>query len=336
MNLEQEKILNQNLLMSPVSVQFEITEKCNLQCKFCYNSQQPVVCTNYREIIQRLVDENVMGIIITGGEPTLHPDFMKIVELCSLSFVKVQVQTNGIFLTKEIAKDLERLGIHSVNVSLHGSEFTNDRLTGVSGSYRAALAGIKNMLSTNVLLATNFVLTSENIFELPSHVDFMYDLGVKSFTLTRFTPTGIGRGSVFLEPSKKDLLNALEYANNKYTEDDTLSFLLANSIPRCVLPSHLKNHCNYCHYGSSRFYVDANGNLLMCGMSRVKIGNILENSIKEIKEQSQVYKNHVVGDSVPISCKSCADFHKCRGGCRAAALASSGSFSGKDPLVCDL
>jgi len=332
MKQEQEKFLLQNLDVSPVNVQLELTEACNLKCRFCYNSQQPILCSRYKNIIDRLESEKVMEIVLTGGEPMLHPDFIKIVELCSTKFIKVQIQTNGTHITKEMAKTLESFQVQSVNVSLHGFEETNDYLTGVKGSYKKALDGIKAMLSTNVMVVSNFVLTSKNISELPAHIDFLFNIGVKNFTLTRFSPTGVGSSSAFLNISKDELLLALEYINNKQKIEDGISFLLANSIPRCALPIHLYNHCNYCHFGASRFYIDVMGNVLVCGMSRVKLGNLLEDSFRSIKEKSQIYKDHITGESFPKECKVCSDFHLCRGGCRAAAISVSGSFSGPDPL----
>ena len=332
MNHEQEFFLLQNLDISPVNVQFELTEACNLKCRFCYNSQKPVLCNRYKDIINRLVDEKVMEIVLTGGEPMLHPDFIKIVEICSNKFSKVQVQTNGTHITQRMAKALEDFHVQSVNISLHGFEETNDYLTGVRGSYKKALDGIKAILSTDVMVVSNFVLTSKNISELPAHIDFLCNIGVKNFTLTRFSPTGIGGASTFLKISKDELLLSLEYINNKQKTEKGISFLLANSIPKCALPVHLYSYCNYCHFGASRFYLDIIGNILICGMSRVKLGNLLEDSIRSIKEKSQIYKDHITGESFPQECKDCADFRLCRGGCRATAISASGSFSGLDPL----
>ena len=80
--------------------------------------------------------------------------------------------------------------------------------------------------------------------------------------------------------------------------------------------------------------MDVHGNLLMCGMSRVKIGNILEDTLQNIKKSSVDFRNLVTGTGFPDECRNCQDFAKCRGGCRAAALACSGSYCGKDPLCC--
>ena len=107
--------------------------------------------------------------------------------------------------------------------------------------------------------------------------------------------------------------------------------MLANSVPYCALPEHLKHYSEYCHFGASRFYIDINGNVLMCGMSRLQIGNILNETFEEMKRKSKIYCNHVCGVDVPYYCKNCINFKKCRGGCRAAALACYNKIDGPDP-----
>ena len=271
--------------------------------------------------------------MLTGGEPMLNPNFLKIVEICSKKFAKVQVQTNGTCITKEIAKTMEAAGVHNVNISIHGSEKMHDYLTAVRGSYQKAINGVKEILKTDVGISTNFVLTSKNIGEFPWYVDHMYSLGVREFSLTRFTSPGVGVCSKFFNISREELLYILQYINDKHAENNELIFLLANSIPMSVLPNHLRHHCNSCHFGASGFYIDVYGNVMMCGMSRMKIGNLFEKSIKEIKAKSKVYIDYVLGKGVPVTCREeCKDFHLCRGGCRAAALFSSGSYEGSDPL----
>lgn len=331
-NNRREEVLNYCLSMSPVNVQLELTEACNLFCSFCYNSRNPIESTKYPQIIDKLCDEGVMEVVLTGGEPMMHRNFLQIAEECTKKFAKVQVQTNGTFISDDIAQKLQKFGVRGMNISIHGMEETHEKLTGVAGSYKKAIEGVKAVLKTNISLTTNFVVTALNIDEFPEHVERMYNLGVRVFSLTRFTPTGLGSKAKTLEISSQQLLDVLRYANQKHSQNNKINFLLANSIPLCALPDDLRNHCNYCHFGSSRFYIDVNGNVLMCGMSRVKIGNILESSIQDIKKNSNVYREHVTGAKIASPCANCRDFSVCRGGCRAAALASSGDYFGCDPM----
>ena len=154
-------LVQQNINMAPTRVELELTEQCNLTCSFCYNSQKPVVSGISERIINRLVDEGVLEIVLTGGEPMLHPRFEELLKLCCANFAKVMVQTNGTYITKEWAKMFSKIGVYGVNISLHGPERIHEELTKAEGSFDKAFAGLKNIVyeSRDVNVASNFVLT---------------------------------------------------------------------------------------------------------------------------------------------------------------------------------
>lgn len=328
---KMDQLLELNIGMSPTRVEIELTEQCNLFCKFCYNSQEPVVSSKYMEIIERLDKQNVLEVILTGGEPMLHPQFKEILHICCDRFTKTMIQTNGTLIDKAMADFIKDKDVFGVNVSLHGSKSVHEELTCVNGSYELAINAIKNLVERNVRVASNFVLTSANIHGLGDTIDLLYSIGLRELTLTRFTPTGVGGNNAYLSITIDQLLSSLKCVKEKMNKYKDLKIILANSVPYCGLTNELASFCEYCHFGISRFYIDVNGCVLMCGMSRITIGNVLENDFKCMKETSEIYKNHVLGQDVPEKCRNCPDFSICRGGCRAAALACSGEICGADP-----
>ena len=333
MQMENNRLLEINIGMNPTRVEVELTEQCNLKCKFCYNSQNPLISDKIFNIIERLHAFGVMEIILTGGEPVSHPLFMDILDKSCEYFDKVMVQTNGTLIDGETAKLLKSKGVYGVNISLHGGKELHEKLTLVDGSFEQAYKALELLTSYGVNTASNFVLTTENISDFPSTIRRLHDIGVNGMTLTRFTPTGIGADNAYLSISTDQIIEVLEQADSFLENCSNKNFyvLLANSVPYCALPKHLKHYSEYCHFGASRFYVDINGNVLMCGMSRLRIGNILSETFAEMKRESEIYCNHICGLDVPDYCKKCANFKMCRGGCRAAALACSDKIDGPDP-----
>lgn len=331
--MENNRLLEINIDMNPTRVEIELTEKCNLKCKFCYNSQNPLISDKIFDIIERLHKFGVMEIILTGGEPMSHPLFLGIFDRCCEYFDKVMVQTNGTMIDAEIVEVLKTRKVYGVNVSLHGGKESHEKLTMIDGSYEQAYEAIKLLTSHGINTASNFVLTSENISDFPATIKKLHDAGASGMTLTRFTPTGIGADNAYLSISRDDLIKVLEQADLflKHCSNNRFYVLLANSVPYCSLPTHLKHYSEHCHFGASRFYIDINGNVLMCGMSRLEIGNILNESFSEMKRKSHIYCNHICGLDVPTYCKKCANFKMCRGGCRAAALACFDNIDGPDP-----
>lgn len=332
--MNNNSLLEFNIAMNPTRVEVELTEYCNLKCKFCYNSQEHIVSNKIFNIIERLHDMGVIEIVLTGGEPLSHPQFNEILSKCSKCFQKVMIQTNGTLIDDAIIKFFQSNAVHCVNVSIHGEKKLHEKLTLVDGSYDKAYNALKSLISHRIKTISNYVLTSENISDFPHTIKNLHDIGVGGMTITRFTPAGVGAKNSSLMISSEQLISALEFADNfrKNCSNKNFFVLLANSVPYCALPKHLKHYCEYCHFGASRFYIDTKGNVLMCGMSRLPIGNILNEDFSEMKRKSIVYCEHVCGLDIPLQCKVCPNFKKCRGGCRAAALACSSKRDGFDPL----
>jgi radical SAM protein with 4Fe4S-binding SPASM domain len=328
-----KKLIELNINMDPVRVEFELTEQCNLLCTFCYNSRHPASSNIADDILEKLSRENVLEIVLTGGEPLLHPEFHNIFVRASALFQKAMVQTNGTFINEQTVEFLKKHKIHSVNVSLHGQKNVHEKLTAIPGCYDLAVSAIKHLLRYGIRTASNFVLTSQNITSFSETADMLYAMGLREMTLTRFTPAGFGAKNRELAVLIEDLISVLYIAKEKMAVHPDFNIILANSIPYCSLPIDLSCFCSYCHFGGSRFYIDIHGNVMMCGMSRITIGNILEMSFREIKERSDEYKAHIAGIDVPEVCGKCEHFEVCRGGCRAASYAYTNSISGRDPYM---
>lgn len=329
--MNNEKLLEYAISVNPTRIELELTERCNLSCKFCYNSQKPIDSTLSTKIISRLADENVPEIVLTGGEPLLHPQFETILSLCASLFQKTMIQTNGTLISDSVADMFVQHNVFEINISLHGSSTLHDALTQRIGSYENAINAIKRLNRRGVRVSSNFVMTKENAKGLVQNLTMLYDLGIRCMTLTRFTPTGFGSANSELALDRHEVIAAIYAADEFCKARKDMTLLLANSIPMCALPHNLMNYCEHCHFGASRFYVDIQGNVLMCGMSRLQIGNIIYHSFEEIKRGSAEFAAHISGNDVPQSCFSCMNFKQCRGGCRAAALAATGTTHGADP-----
>jgi uncharacterized radical SAM superfamily Fe-S cluster-containing enzyme len=87
----------------------EVTDHCNLQCPICYASSGPSRQTHRSlEQIERMLDAVVANeghpdvVQISGGEPTLHPDFFRILDLAKARPVQhLMLNTNGIRIARE-------------------------------------------------------------------------------------------------------------------------------------------------------------------------------------------------------------------------------------------
>lgn len=318
--------------MAPLLVQVELTEACNLKCKFCYNSQKPKYSDRIFDILETLSKQGVMQINLTGGEPLKHPMFFDVLEKACSLFPNVILLTNGSLMTKAILERLHTYDILSTNISIHGVSSHHDELTQVEGSFDASIAAIKYFIERDkILVASNFVLNACNLNQLESTISYLSAIGLKYMTITRFIPVGIGQSSPELELDRKKLIEAFEIIHKHNSLGKSPHIEVAEATPFCCLPTKYHYLANCCSYGFDRFYVDVNGDLLVCGLSRIPVGgNVLEKSLGQIKKESEVFQTFIVDEHLHEECKECGQLMNCRGGCRASALSNGGWKGSKD------
>ena len=108
---------------SPRHFSVELTNKCNIKCRFCYNdsnSDNYSFLKNPLELFHELKNNKVQVIELTGGEPFLHPEFLKIIDYCAKNFLITSVITNGTHLPEEFFRIAHDKNI-IVQVTLPGS-----------------------------------------------------------------------------------------------------------------------------------------------------------------------------------------------------------------------
>lgn len=318
--------------VAPLLVQVELTEACNLRCKFCYNSQKPRYNQRVFEMLDKLAEQGVMQINLTGGEPLAHPQFFEVLDYACKRFPNVVVLSNGSLMNMDALKKIHQTDVTSVNISIHGDRETHDALTQVPGSYDASIAALQYFIhEKKIMVASNFVLNAGNLSILPQTIAYLHSIGLEFMTITRFIPVGIGETAKDLILSPANLIEAFEIAFQYNNSGKNPRIEFAEATPFCALPEHLRSLANCCSYGYDRFYVDVSGDLLVCGLSRIQLGgNILEKSIHEIKRESDVYRSFIENSHVPQTCTVCPSFNLCHGGCRAAALSTGGWRGTKD------
>lgn len=92
--------------MNLSAIQLEITNKCNFSCKHCYlGKSESSSMLPYKTILSLLTDAKFMGVknlLITGGEPLLHPDIKNILHTLKILDFKSDIYTNASLVTDDI------------------------------------------------------------------------------------------------------------------------------------------------------------------------------------------------------------------------------------------
>lgn len=147
---------------------------CNQACHFCFVSTHlpGVDDARIHEAI-RAAGRQGERIVLSGGEPTLHPRLTDFVRLAKAeSAWPVQIQTNAVRLDDEaMARALEEAGLDEAFISLHGTTAEiSDLLTDSPGTFERTLVGIDNLAKTRILVILNFVINAHNHAQLPGYV----------------------------------------------------------------------------------------------------------------------------------------------------------------------
>lgn len=93
-----------------------VTERCNMGCSHCFIDAKPsgahMTLDTYKEVLRFIEWLKMPFILLSGGEPTQHPDIIKMVSLAKKQKVKVILLSNGTFLEKiELKKKIDALNI---------------------------------------------------------------------------------------------------------------------------------------------------------------------------------------------------------------------------------
>ncbi len=154
----------------------QVVRHCNHFCGFCSNPSTPYVHTfeTMKVLVDDLKARGYFGVILTGGEPSLHPDLPAIARYASDAGLHVRMITNGQRMADEaFAKDMAGAGLKLVHVSVYSVRpDVEERLRGVSGSLDKAFAAMENAHKYGVEVNVNCVINKLNADHLDENIRY--------------------------------------------------------------------------------------------------------------------------------------------------------------------
>ncbi|OGF25552.1 hypothetical protein A2331_01665 [Candidatus Falkowbacteria bacterium RIFOXYB2_FULL_34_18] len=170
-----------------------IWDKCNNRCVMCTNPYPSWPAWDgsfdydYNSLIGRLEKEKDRflagdSIYLTGGEPTIHPNFLEIIKYLESNFKKqtIKLLTNGRrFCYGDFAKDFLNINPNTeIDVSLHGHDrASHDGIVGIRGGFKQAFEGIGNLLKNkknSQIVGVRFVITKLSYKSISQFLEKIY------------------------------------------------------------------------------------------------------------------------------------------------------------------
>jgi len=167
----------------PDAFNIGITFRCNFRCPPCtfllrdkqaFDGKDDMSLEQFNWILEKY--KNDIGVLgLTGGEPTLHPQFSEIVKSAKKRNLKLVMPTNGTQIIKRI-DDLKYFD--KINVSLDGINYEQFKKTrsGTEEQYNDIIAGIHLLRDSKIPFQISFLLFEETLPDIKKILDFAREL----------------------------------------------------------------------------------------------------------------------------------------------------------------
>ncbi len=269
----------------PVSMQLEITRRCNWRCVHCYaipkdeGVESELSTQQIYDLLDEAWDLGTFMLSITGGEATLRPDFVDIVRYACERGFAVTIFTNASLIDDAMARTLVELGVVEFQVSVLGaSPEVHERMAQRRGSHAAVWAGVRALVKAggNVLLKSSAMRdNAHEIAEIHAQAD---QLGVGHMTTPVLLPRWPGDpeidGMRLKGEARKEIIDlqagwqmALHASEDEHPRSE-------HEISGASSPG--------CRSGTSTMSIGGNGKVYPCNTHPADVGDTRERSLKEI------------------------------------------------------
>ena len=235
-------------------VYIEITNSCNLNCKFCIHTKEQkrfIKLEDFKIILNKLKGKTKYLYFHILGEPLLHPKINEFIAVAKKEGFFVNITTNG-YLIKNLKEE-----VRQINISLHSYHKDNNKtIEEYMDDIFSVVDKFKNTYISYRFWANN--KESNNILNL---INKHYNTNIKKIENDKI------KDKVFISTFKEFIWPDLN--NNYYNQEGT-----------CYA---LKDHIG----------ILSNGNIVPCCLDTkgdIRLGNIFEDDLEDILNSDRVIK----------------------------------------------
>jgi radical SAM protein with 4Fe4S-binding SPASM domain len=341
-------------------VVYNCLRRCNLRCIHCYahatTKEDPDILSTdeAKAMIDSCADFGCPVMLFSGGEPLMREDLFDLMKHASNRGMRTTLSTNGILITREMARELKSYKMGYVGISLDGMAETPDAFRRSRGSWKKALKGLENCREEGLRTGLRITLTKHNYKEVPDIFNLLVEREINRICFYHLVYTG--RGSEIMEEDlspgqtretldliiektlelheqghDREVLTVDNHADGPY-----LWMWAKKNRPELadrIFEMNLTNKAKSTGQGIS--CVSWNGDVMPDQFWRDKVlGNVRENRFEDIWLNTN---NTFLTDLrkreqlVTGKCARCRFLDICRGGFRARAEAKFGDMWAEDP-----
>lgn len=333
----------------PIGGTFELTARCNFNCKMCYvhltqeeqeKRGRELTTQQWLEIAKDAKDAGMVFLLLTGGEPALRPDFPELFHKLKEMGLMISINSNGMLLDGKLLELLRQDPPTRINISLYGtSNETYEELCGVP-AYDRVIRNIRALREAGIDVKVNMSVTPANCADMQAVYEAAKDLKIHTQATSYMFPPIRLHPEMCGENFRMDALEAgklqAQYEFSRCTKEQFLQRIQA--LCDHVSPdAQSEDECGevvgegiHCRAGITTFWIDWDGKMLPCGQMVEPAVDVLQVGFHEAWRQT---RENAAAIRLPPECAKCEIRDICHA-CAAMCYCETGSFSGKPDYVC--
>lgn len=282
------------------TVEIALTYSCDYSCSYCSASEfhalnkKLLSLSELKHIVDEGISEGALHFLLTGGEPLLSNNFLRIAEYIKKRGRLCTFATGGGLLDKQMVSSLKARSIDLVEVSIDSiNSKEHDSFRGKKGAFDKGMKGIKLLKKAGIKVMINFVVRKDNIHML-SHLESLSKKMGVNVNLGFSCPVGMWKGRTELLLSSKEIKLIRGYLNK-------------GCFRWCGQTCYSAEGCSS---GVEKIYVTAYGDVTPCPLIPKGFGNIRNTPLKKILRimRKVSYFREIQGMCLPASDKKFLDY----------------------------
>jgi AdoMet-dependent heme synthase len=293
----------------PLTVQLDLTYRCNERCVHCYLDHEDhgeMTTSEIKDLLDQLAEAGVFFLTLSGGEILMRKDFFEILEHARMRSFCVKLKTNAVLIREKEAERMRDLGVEAIQISIYSHRpEVHDAITKMPGSLRRSINAIRFLRSEGLRVTIANVLMLQNIQDYPGVRALGSELGVEVTIDPTITPRMDGDRSLLD-------LNIDQAALERVFREEGL---VENAGESCAPPSGPDDEALDslpCSAGHTACYVSPYGDVYPCVQFPLPSGNVRGDKFLDIWRHSpQLNEVRSITARDLTGCSHCSNLKSC-------------------------
>lgn len=307
------------VMSTPCEAEIHLTHNCNLKCIHCFqessvtsDKNESLTAAQWSKVFDQFESMHMQSVIVSGGEPMMHPEFTEIIRYVASKKISVMVLTNAMLITDDMTPHLKSANI-SLSVSVDGHNASIHEILRGKGTFCRLDKNLSLLVREEIKVGLSFSIHSGNYRYLEEFIKYARDKGIQSIVLGVVEPSGRADVNDWLILKNKEMRQTHLFFNEiieKYSD-------MKIDMPDMTMPvGNIEDKMIYCAAGTRRMAIRTDGMLFPCisafNYNELAIGDLKKNTIFELWNRGKwdLYRGNISISEIE-SCCECQYRHQC-------------------------